>query len=231
LAKELRLIDGKARSPYVSGEFLRMTIGAEMRSAARSWIVLLVIALGASVPSTHASAETTERVENYAISGSSGIELYRSIGERGPKVGVARAIAHTNFKLTWSRKYEPQDDGGCTLVSARPKLIITYTLPRPAGNLPPAVKKQWDTFIEGVRLHEEEHGVHIKEMLAEIEAATIGFSATDDPKCQKVRKAIIPLLSQASVRQRERSRDFDRVEMANGGNMHRLILALVNGEQ
>lgn len=202
-----------------------------MRSAVRSWIVLLVIALGTSVPSTHASAETTERVENYAISGSSGIELYRSIGERGPKAGIASAIAHTNFKLTWSRKYEPQDDGGCTLVSARPKLIITYTLPKPSGKLPPAVKKQWDTFIEGVRLHEEVHGVHIKEMLAEIEAATIGFSVADDPKCQKVRKAIIPSLSQASLRQRERSRDFDRVEMANGGNMHRLILALVNGEQ
>lgn len=178
----------------------------------------------------HARAETIERVENYAIAGNSGIELYRSVGERGPKVGVARAIAHTNFKLTWSRKYEPQDDGGCTLVSARPKLIITYTLPKPAGSLPATVKKQWDTFIEGVRLHEEVHGVHIKEMLAEIETATIGFSAADDPKCQKVRKAIIPSLSQASVRQRERSRDFDRVEMANGGNMHRLILKLVNGE-
>lgn len=202
-----------------------------MRPAARWGIVLLTAALAVSMVSTHAGAETIERVENYAIAGNSGIELYRSIGENGPKVGVARAIAHTNFKLTWSRKYEPQDDGGCTLVSARPKLIITYTLPKPAGKLPPAVRTQWDTFIEGVRLHEEVHGVHIKEMLAEIEKATIGFSVADDPKCQKVRKAIIPSLSQASLRQRERSRDFDRVEMANGGNMHRLILTLVNGEQ
>jgi predicted secreted Zn-dependent protease len=230
LAKELRLIDGKARCPYVSAEFLPMTMGNEMRPAARWGLVLLTTALGASMVNTHARAETIERVENYAIAGNSGIELYRSIGERGPKVGVARAIAHTNFKLTWSRKYEPQDDGGCTLVSARPKLIITYTLPKPAGSLPATVKKQWDTFIEGVRLHEEVHGVHIKEMLAEIETATIGFSAADDPKCQKVRKAIIPSLSQASVRQRERSRNFDQVEMANGGNMHRLILKLVNGE-
>ena len=177
----------------------------------------------------HAYGETTERVESYSITGKTGIELYRSIGEHGPKAGVARAIAHTNFKLTWSRNYQPQEDGSCKLVSARPNLVITYTLPKPAGNLPPAVKKQWDTFIEGVRRHEQEHGVHMREMVAEIEAATIGFSVADDQKCQKVRKAIIPSLSQASQRQRERSRDFDRVEMGEGGNMHRLILALVNG--
>nr|WP_244480761.1 DUF922 domain-containing protein [Mesorhizobium sp. Root157] len=180
--------------------------------------------------STHASGETVERVESYTIIGKTGIELYRSIGERGPKVGAARTIAHTNFKLTWSRKYKPQDDGGCTLVSARPKLIITYTLPKPAGDLPATTRKQWDAFIQGVHRHEEVHGVHIKEMLAEIEEATIGFSVADDPKCQKVRKAIIPSLSQASLRQRERSRDFDRAEMGDGGNMHRLILALVNGQ-
>jgi predicted secreted Zn-dependent protease len=179
----------------------------------------------------HAEGEVIEQIESYAIAGKSGIELYRSIGERGPKVGgEARAIAHTNFKLTWSRKYEPQNDGGCTLVSARPRLIITYTLPKPSGALPAATRKLWDSFIDGVHRHEQVHGVHIKEMVAEIEAATIGFSVADDPKCQKVRKAIIPSLSQASLRQRERSRDFDRIEMADGGNMHRLILALVNGQ-
>lgn len=42
-----------------------------------------------------------EKVETYAISGQSGLELYRSIGENGPNVGITRAIAYTNFKLTW----------------------------------------------------------------------------------------------------------------------------------
>jgi predicted secreted Zn-dependent protease len=200
-----------------------------MRSVALSY-VLLTAALGVGVSAAHAGGEIREQVENYAISGKTGIELYRSIGENGPKAGVSRAIAHTNFKLTWSRKYESQDDGGCTLVAARPRLIITYTLPKPAGDLPAGTRRSWTTFIEGVRAHEKVHGVHIREMVAEIEAATIGFSVADDPKCQKIRKAITPSLSQASLRQRERSRDFDRAEMADGGNMHRLILALVNSQ-
>src|SRR5690606_40679606 len=70
-----------------------------------------------------------EKIENYRVSGQSGIELYRSIGEHGPKVGVGRVIAYTDFKLLWSRDYRPQKDGSCTLVSARPSLTITYRLP------------------------------------------------------------------------------------------------------
>ena len=40
---------------------------------------------------------------------------------------------------------------------------------------------------------------------------------------------VIEGLKALSEEQRARSRDFDKVEMSNGGNVHRLILALVNG--
>ena len=47
----------------------------------------------------------TETVQPYAIAGKSGASLYASIGERGPQLGGrVRTIAHTNFKLTWTRK-------------------------------------------------------------------------------------------------------------------------------
>ena len=48
--------------------------------------------------------KAVEKTETYAIAGKSGPELYASIGERGPKVGKTRAIAYTNFKLTWSQE-------------------------------------------------------------------------------------------------------------------------------
>ncbi|MET3662597.1 DUF922 domain-containing Zn-dependent protease [Aquamicrobium ahrensii] len=182
-------------------------------------------------PPTYALAggEIVERVETYSISGRTGIELYRSIGERGPKSGVGRAIAHTTFKLTWRRDYRPQG-ASCTLVSAVPRLIITYTLPKPSNPLPPETKKRWETFIDGIKRHEEVHGVHMKEMVAEIEANTIGATAGNDPGCKKIRQDIQAPLGAASLRQRQRSSEFDRVEMAEGANMHRLILGLVNGE-
>jgi predicted secreted Zn-dependent protease len=176
-----------------------------------------------------ADGQIVERVEPYSISGASGPELYASIGERGPLVGEGiRALAHTNFKLTWSRDFQRRGNA-CTLASARPKLIITYTLPKPAAKLAPAVQKRWDIFIDGIHRHEKVHGEDIKAMVKRIEATTIGFTVDGDPKCRKIREAIKEPLAQASLAQRQQSRSFDRVEMAEGGNMRRLILGLLNG--
>jgi predicted secreted Zn-dependent protease len=187
--------------------------------------VLLLVPKAAS-----AQWSAVEKIEPYAITGKSGASLYASIGEKGPQLGGGiRTIAHTNFKLTWTRKYERQADNACTLVSARPKLIITYTLPKPSGRLPEAVQQSWDTFIAGVKKHELVHGEMIKDMVRAIEASTVGLSVPDDPGCRKIRSQMQPGLSALSMQQRQKSRDFDRDEMSGGGNIHQLILNLVNG--
>ncbi|KKX27647.1 DUF922 domain-containing protein [Rhizobiaceae bacterium LC148] len=190
----------------------------------------LLVAGFLSLPSiAEAQWQAVEKVSAYAIKGQSGAELYASIGERGPNVGVGRAIAHTNFKLTWSRKYEPQDDGSCILVSARPNLIITYTLPKPAATLPATVKQDWETFITGVTAHEKVHGEFIIDMVRQIEAVSVGLRADADPDCKKIRTDLTKRLGELSLAQRQRSRDFDKVELSEGGNVHQLILRLVNG--
>ncbi len=173
--------------------------------------------------------QPVERDEPYAIAGRTGPELYASIGERGPKAGVGRAIAFTNFKLTWQRDYRPQPDGACTLVSARPKLIISYALPKPGATLAEPVRTNWARFIDGVRRHERVHGEMIVAMVKEIEAFSIGLSVPSDPNCKKIRAKLTERLAQISQTQREKSRDFDRLELSDGGAVHRLILDLVNG--
>jgi predicted secreted Zn-dependent protease len=173
--------------------------------------------------------QAVEKVQTYAITGKSGAELYASIGEKGPQVGgKTRAIAHTNFTLTWSRKYETQGDA-CTLVSAQPKLTITYTLPKPAEQLPVSVRRSWETFIAGVHSHEIVHGDTIKDMVKAIETSTVGMSVPDDPNCRKIKTELTKRLSDLSLEQRQRSRDFDRTELSEGANIHQLILKLVNG--
>ncbi|WP_024586150.1 DUF922 domain-containing protein [Aliihoeflea sp. 2WW] len=191
---------------------------------------LLVLALVATaIPVAQANWEAVERVEPYSISGTTGIELYQSIGANGPKIGIGRAIAYTNFDLKWSRDYQPQPDGSCVLVTARPHLIITYALPKPSSSLSADMQRSWDRFIEGIRAHENVHGEDIKDMVRAIEAYSVGLSAPDDAGCQKVRQKLQARLGELSQAQRQKSRDFDRVEMGNGGNIHQLILTLVNG--
>lgn len=186
----------------------------------------LLLAAGACAA---ADWQAVERVEPYAVEGATGLEIYRSIGERGPRLGVARVIAHTGFKLTWTRKYERQGDA-CVITVNRPKLIITYTLPRLKSTLFGPLKGRWDTFIAGVTAHEKVHGDFIKDMVKEIEAMSVGLTAENDPKCQKIRARLQTRLGELSQAQRARSRDFDAVEMSEGGNVHQLILHLVGSD-
>lgn len=222
-------IDRGACHAYLSREIAAALRGRPMKYI--KWLVFPALAAlaGGALPDAHADGQVTEQVKPYAISGASGAELYASIGQHGPVVGNGmRTIAHTNFKLTWTRDYRPQGNA-CTLVSARPKLIITYTLPQPSGKLPPALQARWKNFIDGIASHERVHGEQIREMVREIERTTIGVTVEDDPKCRKIREQIKEPLSRASLAQRQKSRDFDKVEMGEGGNIRRLILALVNG--
>lgn len=184
--------------------------------------------------SAHAQAtdwQPVEQVSTYGITGDSAVSLYASIGERGPKVGAqVRAIAHTDFKLTWTRQYTPQPDGSCRITVARPKLIITYMLPKPAVTLAPDLKTKWDVFIAGVRKHEAVHGVFITDMVREIERVSLAISTPNDPKCARLRTDLQTKLGEISKAQRQRSADFDKMELSNGGNVHQLILQLVNGK-
>ncbi|MCM2505045.1 DUF922 domain-containing protein [Aureimonas altamirensis] len=179
-------------------------------------------------PSSAVAWTAQEVEEPYAVAGRTGIELYNSIGERGPSAGASRAIAVTTFKLTWQRDYQPRD-GGCVLASARPRLVITYRLPKPSQRLSPDVAESWRRFIDGMRAHERVHGEHIVDMVRQIEEASVGLSVPGDPSCKRIREVLTERLGALSQAQRARSRAFDQMEMSDGGNVHRLILALVNG--
>ena len=61
----------------------------------RLGLIMLLLLLPAL--SAQADIRGKEVVNTYAVSGVTGRALYDSIGERGPKVGIARAIAHTTF--------------------------------------------------------------------------------------------------------------------------------------
>ena len=171
-----------------------------------------------------------EQVKNYAVTGQSGSELYASIGARGPVISDGRrTIAHTTFKLTWQRDYRPQADGSCVLARAKPKLIITYTLPKPQGSMPGPVASNWKRFADGLAAHEKIHGQQIIEMVEKIETFSTGLRAEADPKCQKVRAALQAQLKIISDERVALSRNFDKTEMGAGGNIQKLVFMLIKG--
>lgn len=188
----------------------------------------LALLLAAAPAGAEGIWKPVEREEPYAITGATAPELYESIGARGPKASVGRAIAFTDFKLTWTRDYQRRGDA-CVLASAKPKLVITTRLPKPARKLSGDLARRWDAFIVGVRTHEKVHGAMIVELTRQIEVATVGLTVARDPGCRKIREKMTERLAALSAEQRRKSRDFDRAELSEGGNVHRLILAFVNG--
>ncbi|MFD1747574.1 DUF922 domain-containing Zn-dependent protease [Rhizobium helianthi] len=181
------------------------------------------------LPQTSIAADwqAIEQIKTYPIKGKTGIDLYRSIGEEGPNAGV-QAIAHTSFKLTWTRKYEPQGTA-CAITVAQPRVVITYTLPKPANPLPSDVRQSWARFIAGVEKHERVHGEFVKELVQQIQDYSLGLRVENDPQCKRIREVLTQKLGELSRAERARNAEFDRMELADGGNVHQLILALVNG--
>ena len=176
----------------------------------------------------HADVRAKEVVKTYSISGKTGLELYQSIGARGPRLrgGLSSAIALTEFDLKWGRDYK-RDGNDCVLAVVRPFLTITYTLPKPKGKLPPKLAERWRVFIAGIRDHEKVHGQYVAEMAQEIYDTTLGFRQKNDPNCKKIRSGIQAPLKAAFARYKARNSSFEQAEMASGGNIHQLILELV----
>ncbi len=183
-----------------------------------------------ATPAPAAEWTATELVKLYKVAGKTPIELYEAIGAKGPLLGgSSRAIAVTTFDLKWRRDYQPQPDGSCTLASAIPFLTITYSWPVPSQHLAEPVASLWKTFRDGIERHERVHGEMIRAMTQRILDTTVGVTVANDPQCTKIRKELQAPLAAASAEQRQKSRDFDKAEMSDGGNVHQLILALVNG--
>lgn len=169
-----------------------------------------------------------EVIRPYSISGATPIDLYTSIGVRGPLIGKVRAIAHTNWELKWRRDYR-QDGRACVIKSAIPFLTITTTLPKPGAKLDGAVARLWKTFITGIAAHEKVHGADIAAMTEEIIASTVGLRIENDPGCTLIRADVLRRVKAANEAYKAKARSFDRTEMSDGGAVHRLILGLVNG--
>lgn len=191
-------------------------------------LAIAVVFFAIAFPAQAAEWQAREQVKSYAISGTTGPELYASIGEKGPLIGKTRTIALTNWDLKWSRTYEPQGSS-CRLVSAKPFLTITYSLPKPASTLGSATGHHWKTFIDGIAAHEKVHGGDIRAMVDDIIAATVGLTIENDPACKLIRSEVLTLVKAANEAYKIKSRTFDQAEMSDGGNVHRLILGLVNG--
>ena len=189
----------------------------------------LAFAIGLAAPSG-ALAKTSERTTTYAINGVTGMSLYKSMSARGPRHGfLSRAIAQTSYKIEWDADVHARGRA-CSVVSARPTLSITYAYPQPSQKLSPKVQRAWNRFMAGVRKHEQMHGRLAKDMTAAAARAVKGLRIANDPSCRRVRQEVKKRAEKIYQTYEARQEKFDRDEHRDGGNIDRLILALIKAK-
>lgn len=182
-----------------------------------------------ATPAFAADWQPKEVVKSYAITGATPIQLYESIGENGPVIGAGRrTIAVTNWDLKWRRNYQPEGSA-CVLKSALPFLTITYSLPKPSAKLTGETAESWKKFSAGIAVHEKVHGKDIIAMTRQIIDNTVGLRIENDPDCKLIRAEVLKRVQTAADDYKAKARAFDTAEMSDGGAIHQLILALVNG--
>jgi predicted secreted Zn-dependent protease len=212
---------------------LELCIIAQPNNQAALFLKHLFFLLALTFPAHAAEWKAKEIIAHYTVTGTTGIALYQSIGENGPEIsggisGKRRTVAVTEYDLKWRRDYQ-FENGNCRLVSAVPILTITYRLPKAKAALPAGVKRNWAAFVSGIEAHERVHGQHIIEMTQAIIAATVGLEVAGDSGCKAIRAEVLARVKAEVANYKARARAFDGVEMAKGGTVERLILALVNG--
>jgi len=191
-----------------------------------NWALLACIALCAAPAIADETIVGKVMEKSYAVKGDTAYDLYLSIGENGPR----GAIAHTDYSLTWKRLFD-EEGGDCRLVSARPIFTTTYILPKATGKLKPPLDRLWRDFIAGVRKHEHQHGQMLQDMVKTTQQRIANARVENDKTCAKVKRVVSDIIDQERQTYRLRSHDFDRAELAEGGNLHRLILTFVNGDR
>jgi predicted secreted Zn-dependent protease len=98
--------------------------------------------------------------QTYKVPGDSPLAIRAFMSMAGPV--AANDARHydsvTNWSLSWSLRYSRNADG-CALASARIELAVTEVLPELAqpGDLDPDLGARWQSFIGGLRTHEDGH--------------------------------------------------------------------------
>lgn len=187
------------------------------------------IAAACSVFAGSASAEIKISVKraNYDIVGNTGPALLRAMDKKGPKHGLlTRAIAQTGYTVGWDIEWTA-GNGSCRVKKATANLSITYTFPRVVSNVSPSLKRRWARFLEGVQKHEEKHGAIARQMVRAAERSVSGLSTTKDRNCSKSRAEVKRRVEAIYTDYEARQIRFDAREHSEGGNVDKLVTALV----
>ncbi|WP_210209456.1 DUF922 domain-containing protein [Notoacmeibacter ruber] len=189
---------------------------------------MFVVSTLAGVATVQARVDLSESTQYYTAKGQTGKEVARHMARRGPRSGfLARAIAQT-----W---YSPKIDGDlvlrdgvCRARDPAVKLHIRYTYPRLGPEAGPRLQKRWSAFMKGVVKHESQHAALARQMATRMDELLTGFAMrVEGRSCRAAQRELSRRLDAIWKAYDLRQNTFDRAEHRRGGEVDKLLRALV----
>lgn len=180
-------------------------------------------------PTAHARPKVSVKTKYYNVRGKSGAEVLRQINRKGPRHGfLVRAIAQTSYTLSYS--YDTvKTSKGCRTKNVVVKMDIVYTYPKLRGNVSRDLNRRWSRFYRGVKVHEQVHGKLAQQMAAAAEKSLKATRASGKRGCRKIKTIASRKVDKVFKAYERKQIAFDKKEHRDGGNVERLVIALVRG--
>lgn len=141
----------------------------------RSFPAFLLAVTGLCVAGGSAAAPAPQvnfNIVHYEVQGKTTDEIQRSLFERTPVLmpgGRYGAVTHNRIRTNYSAV--GNKSGGCEIKNVRVVLDSTVVLPRlVTPNVSPAVRREWDRYINALAHHEQLHannGKHIAQTVSQ----------------------------------------------------------------
>lgn len=186
------------------------------------------------VAQSHARVIIKEKTKYYRVTGSNGVEIYKSMLKNGPDhSGNTRdVLASTSFKFDFKNDVFTVYQNHCKLTNLDIIVNVTFTYPKWTGSKKAsnATKRAWKKFRKIAVWHEQQHVKITKKFARDYENALMKSRRRASSECEKETLGE-RFRTSAAIKKHERlHRRFDRRDLRKGGTGYQALLELVKAE-
>ncbi|MEO0329667.1 MAG: DUF922 domain-containing protein [Pseudomonadota bacterium] len=183
---------------------------------------------------TNAKVILKETTAYYSVVGKTGREIFKSMIDRGPRLGGPKghALATTEYKYDINNVDVEIKQGRCIPVRVDVVVRVKYTYPRWAGNrgARKSTRRAWKHFEKSVVWHEKQHVKIALDYAKEYQLALKKTRLRSSQNCTATSFSTTWRATRAALKHNRRQRLFDRQDLRPGGRGYEAQLRLLKAE-
>lgn len=192
-------------------------------------VALGILLAVASLSDSAAKVTSSERSVPYAVSGRTGMEIYRQIARKGPLLAGQRDHKVATTTLTFDiRDVKPAVKGSrCAILGVTVHVDVVFRVPKWSGKGSPAVRRAWSDFEAHLWRHERRHRDIALDYARRMERDIRRLSGNARAGCAGMAEQAQRLASASSAWHDRKQQAFDASWFGDGGQQFKYDRALM----